>query len=98
MNTKNKVRKELLVGITIGIIANIAGVAMYIFLFSKLSMRSTLENALKHDFLGSLIALGAVLNLLAFFIFIKQNKMYQARGTLIATIIAAIIILVSKFN
>ncbi|SRX54488.1 hypothetical protein [Aequorivita sp. CIP111184] len=89
--------KEILIGLIIGLAANMAGTYLYIFFFSKLSFESTVQAALENDFLGSLIALGAVLNLIVFFILLKKNQYYRARGVVLATIIAALAILISKF-
>lgn len=89
--------KEILIGFVIGLAANMAGTYLYIFFFSKLSLESTLEAALENDFLGSLIALGAILNLVVFFILLKKNQYYRARGVVLATVIAALVILFSKF-
>ncbi len=89
--------KEILIGLVMGLAANMAGTYLYIFFFSKLSLESTLQAALENDFLGSLIALGAVLNLVVFFILLKKNQYYRARGVVLATVIAAIIILIAKF-
>ncbi len=89
--------KEILIGFVLGLAANIAGTYLYIYFFSKLSLESTLEAALENDFLGSLIALGAILNLIVFFILLKKNQYYRARGVVLATVIAALAILISKF-
>ena len=89
--------KEILIGLIIGLVANLAGTYLYIFFFSKLSLESTLETAMENDFLGSLIALGAILNLIVFFILLKKNQFYRARGVVLATVIAALAILASKF-
>lgn len=89
--------KEVLIGFIIGLLANMAGTYLYIFFFSKLSFESTLQGALEKGFLGSLIALGAILNLGVFFIFLKKRQYYRARGVVLATVIAALAILVSKF-
>lgn len=90
--------KEVLLGFLIGLAANMAGTYLYIFFFSKLSFESTIKGALENDFLGSLIALGAILNLGVFFIFLKKKQYYRARGVVLATVIAALAILVSKFS
>lgn len=89
--------KEILIGFMIGVAANMAGTYLYIFFFSKLSLESTLEAALENDFLGSLIALGAILNLIVFFLLLKKNQFYRARGVVLATVIAALMILMFKF-
>ena len=92
-----KSHKELFTGIGIGIIANLIGSYLYIYFFSKYSVDTTWNLILKEDLLGSIIALGAILNLAAFFLLLKKNRVLRARGVLIATLGAAIVILISKF-
>ncbi len=89
--------KEVLIGLLIGITANLSGIYLYIYFFSDHSLEETLQGAIENDFIGSLIALGAILNLMAFFVFLKKKQNYRARGVLLATLIAAIVILISKF-
>lgn len=89
--------KEILIGFIVGLLANAAGTYLYIFFFSDHELEETLKAAVENDFLGSLIALGAILNFLAFFVFLKRKQNYRARGVLMATILAALAILVSKF-
>lgn len=90
-------KKEILIGFLIGVAANIAGSYLYIYFFSKYTFETTVEIALEQDLLGSIIALGAVLNLIVFFIFLKKQQFYRARGVVLATVIAAIFVLISKF-
>lgn len=90
-------KKEILIGFIIGLASNIAGTYLYIYFFSKYSLESTIEIALEQDIFGSLIALGAILNLLVFFVFLKKKQFYRARGVVLATVIAAIVVLISKF-
>ncbi|MGY3791581.1 hypothetical protein [uncultured Aquimarina sp.] len=92
------IKKEIIIGFITGIIANTVGIALYILLFSELSITETLKAAQQNNFLGSLIALGAILNLIVFFLFLKQNKPYRARGVLLATLVAAVGIAISKFG
>lgn len=89
--------KEILIGFVIGLLANMAGTYLYIFFISDYSLEVTLQEALANDLLGSLIALGAILNLIVFFIFLKKNQFLRARGVVLATILAAIVILIAKF-
>ena len=46
--------------------------------------------------LVTLLALGAVLNLLAFFGFLRLRRDYRARGVLMATVLTALVILYYK--
>ena len=52
--------------------------------------------AYSNGYLGAIIGLGAILNLLAFFTCIKFKKDPKAKGVLIATITAALSILILK--
>jgi len=91
------IKKEVFIGLFIGLIANIAGSYLYIFFFSDYNFEETIKNALVQGVFGNIIALGAILNLFVFFIFLKKNQFYRARGVVLATVIAAIVILVTKF-
>lgn len=92
MNTK----KEILIGLLVGLIANTIGTLLYILLFSDLSISETYAAAVAQDHVGSLLALGAILNLLAFFGFLKIKRDNRAKGVLMATILTAFIILYYK--
>ena len=79
-----------------GILATIIGIFLYISLFSELDVKTTLIEAANNDYLGKVIALGAALNFIPFFIFIKKNEIYKARGVLLATVLLAVIIAITK--
>lgn len=89
--------KKYFIGLTVGFIANIVGVIAYVFIFSKLSLLTTLQIAQEQGYLGSILALGAILNLFAFFGFLKLKRDQRARGVLLATMLTAIFILIEKF-
>ncbi|WP_165805938.1 hypothetical protein [Marixanthomonas spongiae] len=93
----SKMGKEIIVGFLIGVFANLAGSYLYIYFFSKETLEKTIQYSIEQDVLGNIIALGAILNLCAFFILLKKNKMYRARGVVLATVLAALVILISKF-
>jgi hypothetical protein len=89
-------KKDIIIGFVVGVLANSVGVVLYALLFSKFNIKTTFQIAYEEGHLGSFIALGALLNLAAFFIFLKLNQDYRARGVLIATLLAAILIVVFK--
>ena len=89
-------KKEILIGLAVGIIANAIGTLLYILLFSDMGITETFEAALQQGHLGSLLALGAILNLVAFFGFLRIRRDERAKGVLIATIFTALIILFYK--
>ena len=70
-------KKNIIQGAVIGLIANSVGLVTAAIVLSKLSGRSdriltVLETAQSDNFLGKLISLGAILNLLSFFYFIRK--------------------------
>lgn len=89
-------KKEVLIGFIVGIIANVAGTLLYIIVFSQLSITATYQAAIAEGHVGSLLALGAILNLIAFFVFLKIKRDLRARGVLIATILTALLIMYYK--
>lgn len=88
--------KEILIGFGVGIIANTIGTLLYILLFSDFGIQETWEVAVSQGYVGSLLALGAILNLLAFFGFLKLRRDHRARGVLMATVLTALVILYYK--
>ena len=90
------IKKELIVGFIVGIIANTIGTLAYILLFSDLGIVETFEVAIQQGHVGSLLALGAILNLVAFFGFLKIRRDQRAKGVLIATLLTALVILYYK--
>lgn len=92
MNTK----KEVFIGFIVGIIANTVGTLLYILLFSDFGIVETYKAAVTQEHVGSLLALGAIMNLIAFFGFLKIKRDQRARGVLLATLITALAILYYK--
>ena len=84
-------KKGLLIGILVGIIANGIGlIAAATLLGQGDDFTTVIKAAAQEGFLGKLISLGAILNLIAFFIFIRKRQDYKARGVLIATVFIAL--------
>ncbi|MEZ2415823.1 hypothetical protein ACA086_12720 [Muriicola sp. E247] len=92
MNTK----KELIIGFIVGLIANTFGTLLYILIFSDLGIVETFKAAEEQGYLGSLLALGAILNLVAFFAFLRIRRDQRAKGVLVATLLTALVILYYK--
>jgi hypothetical protein len=90
-------KKELVIGIITGIAANLLGVLLYILAFSDKGIDDTLRQSMADGYFGKIVTLGAVLNLIAFFIFIKKKQDYRARGVLLATVVIGVAVMVRKF-
>jgi hypothetical protein len=90
-------KKDIFIGMFVGLIANAIG----LFIVSHLlgngdDFTTVIKAAAQEDFLGKLISLGAILNLIAFFIFIKKKQDYRARGVLLITVFIAVFTFVFK--
>ena len=88
-------KKKLFQGLVVGLLANTIGLVTTALVLGKLSGRSdgiltVLETANSENFLGKLISLGAILNLLSFFYFIRKRQDARAGGVLLATILIAL--------
>ncbi len=92
MNSK----KEVIIGFLVGLIANTLGTLLYILLFSDFGVRETFAAAIENGHIGSLLALGAILNLVAFFAFLRIRRDQRAKGVLVATLLTAMVILYYK--
>ncbi len=94
-------KKQLLIGFLVGLIANAAGFISVILLFGgnhkQDNFLDVVNAAISEGFIGKLVSLGAILNVIVFFIFIKKKQDYHARGVLLATMLIAIFTLLVKF-
>jgi hypothetical protein len=86
---KNKT--EMLLGFIIGIITSVFGCFLFILLFTKFTFIAGIELLQAEGKLGKIITLGTVLDLAVFWIALKLNKEFIARGVILAVIILTII-------
>ena len=89
-------KKEIIIGFIVGLIANTFGTLLYILLFSYLGIVETFNAAIEQGHIGSLLALGAILNLVAFFGFFRVKRDQRAKGVMLATLVTALVILLYK--
>lgn len=88
-------KKEVLLGVIYGIISSMIGLILAILILSEnSSIIESLKNSYYENFLGKLISLGAILNVIVFFVFIKKNQDQRAKGVLLLTIFLAILTLI----
>ncbi len=92
------IKKEIFIGLLTGLGTNLIGMLIYILIFSELSIWETLKESVRGNFIGTLITAGAILNFLPFFIFLKKDMTYRARGVLLASIFAALVIAIIKLS
>ena len=85
------IKKEIFIGFFVGLIANCIGLFISVlFLGNGEDIFIALKQSIDEGFFGKLVTIGAILNLAAFFIFIKKKQDYRARGVILATVLAAI--------
>lgn len=90
-------KKDIIIGMLVGLIANSIGLlAAATLLGNGDDFTNVIKAAANEGFLGKLISLGAVLNLVAFFIFIKKRQDYRARGVLLITVFIAVFTFIFK--
>ena len=94
-------KKDIIIGIVVGLIANAIGVllfSLYIGSTQDRTIANVLETAFSEGRLGKIIAIGAVLNLLAFFMLLRQGHDARARGVLLTTITIAFVTMILMFT
>ncbi len=91
-------KKDILIGFFVGITAALFGLIFAIQIFGKSDdWEIVLKQAISQGFLTKLMSIGALLNLGAFFLFIKRNEDQRAKGVLIATVLVLISTMIIKF-
>jgi hypothetical protein len=88
-------KKHILIGIFSGFLANIVGTILsVIILFKEVKISNIfriINDSISDNFITKLISLGAIINLIVFFVFLKYEFEERARGVLVATFIIAIL-------
>lgn len=90
-------KKEVAIGFLVGLAATLAGIYLYVYFFSEHSVEESIAVAIEKDVLGNLISLGAILQFLPFFVFLKKNQLHRIRGLIIATFLVVLVIVITKF-
>lgn len=93
-NSKNK--KDLFIGFVIGLMASILGSFLFVILLTDFDISNGMQSIKiikDYGYLGKIITLGAILALVAFGVFLKQNKEFRARGVVLAVITLALLTL-----
>lgn len=93
-NAKN--RKDLLIGFIIGLMASVLGSFLFLTLLTDFDVSNGMQSIRiikNYGYLSKIITLGSILSLVAFGVFLKQNKEFRARGVVLAVIILALLTL-----
>ena len=88
---KNK--KDLIIGVLLGIIGAIIGCFIFLEFFTDFCFIDGITVMKQRGILNKVITLGAILNLIIFFILLQKNKDVMAKGVVLAMFIITIITL-----
>jgi hypothetical protein len=92
------IKKEVFIGFFVGVIANFIGLILATLILGKgESIGVSLKQSVAEDFFGKLVAVGAILNLVVFFIFLGKKQDYRARGVILATVLVAVFTFLFKY-
>lgn len=83
-------RIHLLYGLLLGLALAFLGIYIFVTLFMKTDFTNGINVVKNQNNFGKLITIGAIPNLIAFFILLKMKREFLARGVVLATIILAI--------
>lgn len=83
-------KTDLLIGLIIGLISAFVGSYLFLKTQTEYDLIEDFSIIKNERILGKVVALGAVLNIIIFFILLKKNKELMARGVVMATIILAL--------
>jgi hypothetical protein len=85
------------VGLIMGLIAPvIVFLGFYVFKYSGITFFEFLDFLISRNVIVQVLSICVIINLLLFFIFIWTNRLYAARGVILATFIYAIVVVIFK--
>ena len=82
--------KDLFIGVFIGLVTAILGMFLFLKAFTDYNLFYDLQLLKQQEILGKVVTLGAILNIVVFFILLKKGKDYMARGIILSLIILTI--------
>ena len=89
---------KMYVGFVLGLLVPLMALLIFnLEAFGHLSAGEFLQQLISKKKLSAAISLGLIPNLLVFFIFIWLSYLYSARGVLAATLVFAILALITKY-
>ncbi|MTH15047.1 hypothetical protein [Flavobacterium sp. LC2016-01] len=83
-------KKDILIGFVIGILTSLLGTYLFLILFTSFDTSSGIQTIRQYGYMGKVITLGTILDLLLFLFLLKRNKELMARGVVFAVIVMAI--------
>ena len=85
--------RDLIIGVLLSLVTCGFGSFVFIELFTGMDFYRGLEFYKANGLLGKIITLGAILNLILFFVLLKKQKEIMARGVILGLILLTIMTL-----
>lgn len=82
---------DIFIGFLIGLITAFVGGFLFLILFTTYNLFADFNFILQSGILGKVLKLGAILNLAVFFILLKFNKDFMARGIIVAFVVLTVL-------
>ena len=82
--------KDLIIGVLIGLVTALLGICIFLKAFTLYNPLTDIRILKQQGILGKVVTLGAILNILVFFILLKKGKDFMARGIVLSMIILTI--------
>ena len=83
-------KKEIFIGFLVGLLATSFGVFVFMEFFSDQDLATTFDLIVKGKLQAKVLTLGALANFFVFFIFLKKNQIYRARGVILESLLIAL--------
>jgi len=90
-------KKQMLIGAIFGIIVPPIAFVIWVLSLTDNSVMEAIELVKKGNLYSEVLSLSAIANMIIFYLFINQNKIFLSRGVLLMTIFLAFIVLATKF-
>lgn len=87
-------KKDFFIGILLGLVGGLIGCFVALKIYTDLDFVAGFKMMQQGGVIGKVITLGAILNLILFFILLKLNKDLMARGVVLAMFVLTILTLV----
>ncbi|HIP48162.1 MAG TPA: hypothetical protein EYG92_04245 [Lutibacter sp.] len=88
--------KKIGIGFILSILTTIAGSYLYMEIVMKNGFEASWQWMLDTGNQGMILSLGAIPNLLLFFVFLRRKEEYKARGVMLGVILVALMVFGSK--
>ena len=87
-------KKDFFIGILLGLVGGFIGCFIALKIYTDLNFIAGFKMMQEGGLIGKVITLGAILNLILFFVLLKINKDLMARGVILAMFVLTILTLV----